>query len=68
MSAVGFVHAAKVCTQLEIGLLSAAERTQRALEAASAELQKMIDILNEGRAARGMPPLDVHLTPMGERQ
>ena len=45
--------------------LAAAERTQLALVEASAELQRMLDALNDGRAARGLPPLDVQLTPLG---
>jgi uncharacterized protein YkwD len=48
--------------------LAAAERTQLALVEASAELQRMLDALNDGRAARGLPPLDVQLTPLGSPQ
>jgi uncharacterized protein YkwD len=56
-----FIHAAKVCANLEADLTAAAARTQRAIRVAQAELQHMMDILNDGRAARGLPPLDVTL-------
>lgn len=54
-----YIHAAKVCADLEAGLTAAAARAQMAIREAQAELQLMLDILNDGRAARGLPPLDV---------
>ena len=68
MNNVQFVHAAKICSQLETALPAAAERLRRALVEANTELQRMLDILNEGRTARGLPALDVHLTEIGVRQ
>lgn len=56
-----FIHAARVCANIEVGLAAAATRTHRAIREAQAELQHMLNILNAGRAARGLPPLDVTL-------
>jgi uncharacterized protein YkwD len=52
-----FAHAATVCATLETGLRVGISRTQRVIEEAQAELRHMIDLLNQGRAARGLPPL-----------
>jgi len=57
-----FTHAAQVCSNIETGLRAGISRAQRAIEETQAELQNMLDMLNEGRAARGLPPLDVQLT------
>ena len=52
-----FAHAATVCATLETGLRASISRTKRAIEEAQAELARMVEILNMGRAERGLPPL-----------
>ena len=53
-----YVHAATVCSTLETGIRIGISRAQRAIEEAQAELRHMLNLLNEGRAARGLPSLD----------
>jgi hypothetical protein len=57
-----FAHAATVCATLETGLRIGISRAQRAIEEAQAEVRQMIDLLNQGRVARGFPPLDMELS------
>ena len=49
---------------IETGLRASADRAQPALKEAHAALQKMLDAINEGRAARGLASLDVTLAPL----
>lgn len=67
MTGCNYLHAASVCANIETGLRAAVTRAQRAIEEAQAELQKMLDLVNEGRADRGLPPLDVQIKVPGER-
>jgi|HubBroStandDraft_6_1064221.scaffolds.fasta_scaffold4746539_1 hypothetical protein len=66
MSAMEFAHAATVCAILE-GEIRASISTQRAIRDAQAAVQGMIEILDQGRAARGLPPLYAQSTEIGAR-
>ncbi len=54
---LAFAHAATVCANLEAGFRDTATRMQTAINDIRAELEIMRGIINEGRAARGLPPL-----------
>jgi hypothetical protein len=64
MTPIQAAHAIAACERIETGLRAAADRAQRAIEEAQAELQKMLDAINADRAARGVAPLDVTLPPL----
>ena len=66
MSAMEFAHAATVCAILE-GEIRASISTQRAIRDAQAAVQGMIEILDQGRAARGLPPLYAKSAELGAR-
>ena len=67
MSAMEFAHAATVCAILEGEIRASISRTQRAIRDAQAAVQGMIEILDQGRAARGLPPLYAQSTELGAR-
>lgn len=68
MSESQFVGAGTVCAILEVAVRASIRRTQSHIEEAQAELQRMLAILNQARAVRGLPPLDATITPAGSRQ
>jgi hypothetical protein len=67
MSTIEFAHAATVCASLEGEIRASIRRTQSAIQEAQAALQGMIDVLDQGRAARGLPPLYAQSTELGAR-
>jgi len=49
--------AATICATLECEMRASISRTQSAIEEALAAIQGMLDIIDQGRAARGLPAL-----------
>jgi hypothetical protein len=65
--AIEFTHAATVCARLEGEVRASISRTQSAIQEAQAAVQGMLDILDQGRAARGLPPLYAKSAELGAR-
>jgi hypothetical protein len=60
-------HAIAACERIETGLRTAATNAQQAIQEIAREFQRMADMINADRAARGQPPLDVEIKIPGER-
>jgi hypothetical protein len=61
-------HAIAACEHIERGLNTAATRAQQAIQEAMREMQRMVEMINDDRAGRGRPPLDVHIKIPGDRK
>jgi len=60
-------HAIAACERIETGLRTAATNAQQAIQEIAHEFERMADMINADRAARGVPPLDVQIKIPGER-
>jgi len=56
-----------VCASLEGEIRASISRTQSAIREAQDAVQGMLEILDQGRAARGLPPLYAQPTELGGR-
>jgi len=67
MSAIEFAYSATVCASLEGEIRASISRTQSAIREAQDAVQGMLDILDQGRAARGMPAIYTKPAELGAR-